>query len=129
MIDRLDKELALLKTVFPDVEFREADSGWFRIPRYTVQFGGWKQTEVAVCFQAVEDQADTTGSTAKQMYPATGDDFEIQSGLHVELTDAARSRIITNAWDTGTSPVEFHSHPGDPWQAMFSPSDLYGFSE
>ncbi len=51
MNDRLAKELALLKTVFPDVEFRAADSGWYLIPRYTVQHGGWKQAEVAVCFQ------------------------------------------------------------------------------
>src|SRR4051794_12121265 len=51
MNDRLAKELALLKTVLPDVEFREVDSGWYFIPRYTVQHGGWKQTEIAVCFQ------------------------------------------------------------------------------
>jgi hypothetical protein len=51
MTDRLAKELALLKTVFPDVSFHEVDTGWFRIPRYTVQYGGWTQTEVAVCFQ------------------------------------------------------------------------------
>jgi hypothetical protein len=51
MHDRLAKELALLKTVFPDVEFLDQETGWFRLPRYTVQYGGWKQIEVAVCFQ------------------------------------------------------------------------------
>src|SRR5438270_14051329 len=51
MSNRLAKELALLKTVFPGVEFHEVDSGWFRIPRYAVQHGGWKETAVAVCFQ------------------------------------------------------------------------------
>ena len=51
MTDRLAKELALLKTVFPDVEYHGVDSGWYRIPRFTVQFGAWKQTEVSVCFQ------------------------------------------------------------------------------
>jgi hypothetical protein len=51
MSNRLAKELALLKTVFPGVEFREADSGWFHIPRYAVQYGGWKQADVSVCFQ------------------------------------------------------------------------------
>jgi hypothetical protein len=51
MTDRLAKEMAILKVVFPDVEFLEEDSGWIRIPRYTVQHGGWKQTEVSVCFQ------------------------------------------------------------------------------
>ncbi len=51
MTNRIAKELALLKAVFSDVEFYENDSGWFRIPRYAVQYGCWKQTEVAVCFQ------------------------------------------------------------------------------
>ena len=51
MSDRLAKELVLLKSVFPNVEFLDVDSGWFRIPQYAVQFGGWKQSEVAFCFQ------------------------------------------------------------------------------
>jgi hypothetical protein len=51
MTDRLAKELAILKSVFPDAEFLDKESGWFRIPRFTVQHGGWKQSEVSVCFQ------------------------------------------------------------------------------
>lgn len=85
--------------------------------------------QVAFVFAAVEAQGDTIVFTAKDVYLASADDFEIQSGLHVELTDEARSRVIKKAWDTDASPVEFHSHPGDAWQAMFSPSDLHGFSE
>jgi hypothetical protein len=51
MNERLAKELALLRTVFPDTEFLAQDCGWFRILRYTVQHGGWQQAVVAVCFQ------------------------------------------------------------------------------
>jgi hypothetical protein len=51
MTERLKQELALLRTVFPDIEFHEAENGWFRIPRFQVLGGGWKQTEVVVCFQ------------------------------------------------------------------------------
>jgi hypothetical protein len=51
MTERIGKELALLRTVFPDIEFLEVEGGWFRIPRYTVQFGGWAQEVVAVAFQ------------------------------------------------------------------------------
>ena len=40
MTDRLAKEMAILKAVFPDAEFHDKDSGWVRIPRYTVQYGG-----------------------------------------------------------------------------------------
>jgi Prokaryotic E2 family E len=51
MTETIEKEMALLRSVFPDAEFHEADSGWIRIPRYTVQFGEWVQKELAVCFQ------------------------------------------------------------------------------
>jgi Prokaryotic E2 family E len=50
MTERLEKELALLRAVFPDSEFHDVEGGWFHIQHYTVQFGGWTQSEVAVCF-------------------------------------------------------------------------------
>lgn len=85
--------------------------------------------QVAIVFAAVDAKDDTIVFSANDVYLATADDFEIQLEFHVELTDEARARIIKTAWDTGTSPVEFHSHPGDRWQAMFSPSDMDGFAE
>jgi hypothetical protein len=85
--------------------------------------------QVAIVFAAVEIRHDATLFIAREAYLATDEDFEIHSEFHVELTDEARARIIKQAWDTGTTPVEFHSHPGDCWGAEFSPSDLYGFSE
>jgi hypothetical protein len=85
--------------------------------------------QVAFIFAAVERRADGTVFTAKDHHLATSKDFEIQSEFHVELTDEARARVLKRAWDTGTTPVELHSHPGDRWGAMFSPSDLFGFAE
>lgn len=85
--------------------------------------------QVTIVFAVVEPRDDATVFSAKDAYLATADDFEIHSEFHVELTDEARARIIKRAWDTGTSPVEFHSHPGDCRGAKFSPSDMYGFSE
>lgn len=85
--------------------------------------------QVAFVFAAVADTVDDTVLTAKDYYLATPGDFQIHSEFHVELTDEARSRIIKRAWDTGTTPVELHSHPGDYWGAMFSPSDMYGFKD
>jgi hypothetical protein len=85
--------------------------------------------QVGFVFAAVETAGDVTVFTAKDHYLATPLDFEIQSEFHVELSDEARSRIIKRAWDTGTTPVELHSHPGDRWGAMFSPSDMHGFSD
>lgn len=51
MIARLTKEMAILKTVFPDAEFHDRECGWIHIPRYTVQFGDWTPNEASVCFQ------------------------------------------------------------------------------
>ncbi|HLJ97729.1 MAG TPA: hypothetical protein VKU02_31500 [Gemmataceae bacterium] len=85
--------------------------------------------QVAIVFAAVESKDNATVFSARDAYLATAADFEIHSEFHVELTDEARARIIKTAWDTGTSPVEFHSHPGDYRGAKFSPSDMYGFSD
>ena len=85
--------------------------------------------QVAFVFAAVAAKGDATVLTARDYYLAAPGDFEIHSEFHVELTDETRSRIIKHAWDTGTTPVELHSHPGDMVGAMFSPSDMYGFSD
>jgi hypothetical protein len=85
--------------------------------------------QVAFVFAAVADEGDDTVLTAKDHYLAEPGDFEVHSEFHVELTDEAQSRIVKHAWDTGTTPVELHSHPGDIWGAKFSPSDMYGFAD
>ncbi len=88
--------------------------------------------QVAIVFAAVEAQGETIVFSAMEVYIATPDDFEFHSGYHIELADEARARIIKKAWDTGTTPVEFHSHPGEEsefWPAMFSASDMHGFSD
>lgn len=51
MTERLAQEMEVLRSVFPDAEHHEVDAGWIRVPRYTVQHGGWRQDAVAVCFQ------------------------------------------------------------------------------
>jgi hypothetical protein len=87
--------------------------------------------QVAFVFAVVagEGAGEATVFAAKDYYLATPENFEIHSEFHVELTDEARARIIKRAWDTGTTPVELHSHPGDYRGARFSRSDMSGFSE
>src|SRR5689334_18202541 len=60
--------------------------------------------------------------------PVPPNGFSIQTGYHIELTDATRATVIKNAHDRGASLVEMHSHLG-PWPAQFSPSDLSGFAD
>ncbi len=55
-------------------------------------------------------------------------DYEVQAGDYLELTDAARARLIKQAHDRGLCLVESHSHPG-PYPAAFSYSDLTGLDE
>src|SRR5262249_44961298 len=88
--------------------------------------------QVVIVYAAVEAQGDDLVFRARDVYFATPDDFEVHSGYHIELTDEARARIIKTAWDTGTTPVELHSHPScasGRWPPMFSASDMSGFSE
>lgn len=85
--------------------------------------------QVAFVFAAVAADGEITLFAAQDRYLAIPGDFRIHSEVHVELTDEARSRIIKRAGDTGTALVEFHSHPGDVWGAMFSPSDMHGFTD
>lgn len=109
-------------TVFLDLSDGLKENLWAHLLQNDVE-------QVAFVFAAIEADDGTVVFTAKDVFLACADDFEIQSEFHVELTDEARARIIKRAWDTSTSPVEFHSHPGDCWEAMFSRSDLYGFAE
>jgi hypothetical protein len=85
--------------------------------------------QVATLFADVRQAGEEASFVPKHVGLAVAEDFAVQLPFHVELTGAARAGIIKRAWDTGTSIVEFHSHPGDSWPAGFSPSDVHGFSE
>lgn len=45
--DRIEQELTLLQTVFPDLEWRP-DAFWVRIPAYPIPSGTWVESEVEV---------------------------------------------------------------------------------
>lgn len=50
MNERLDEELALLRSAFPSLEHR-ADGQWVRIPAYPLPLGIWRLMECEVAFQ------------------------------------------------------------------------------
>lgn len=60
--------------------------------------------------------------------PLERSDYEMQAGDYLELTDAARARVIKQAHDRGLCLMESHSHPGS-YPAAFSYSDLSGLDE
>jgi hypothetical protein len=85
--------------------------------------------QAAFAFAVASERGSDLRLDLSDVYLAAAEDFEIHSAFHITLTDEALSQIIKRAWDTGTSIVEFHSHPDPRFAAAFSPSDLAGFSE
>lgn len=78
MTERLDQELALLRSVYPDLEWR-SDAFWVRIPEYAVPSDLWVPSVVEV---------------ACRIPPTAGEQpyaFYVHPGL-----SAADSRAITN---------------------------------
>lgn len=55
-------------------------------------------------------------------------EFAAQHSDYLELSNAARIRLIKKAHTLSSSIVELHSHPG-PWPAAFSLSDRAGLKE
>jgi hypothetical protein len=51
--ERIQEELALLKSAYADLEYLPAGH-WVRIPRYPLPDEVWNQAEVEVCFQIPE---------------------------------------------------------------------------
>ena len=55
------------------------------------------------------------------------ENFNLQSGYHVELADEIRPDLIKRAWEEEACVIEVHSHLDGP--ARFSWSDIAGFDE
>ncbi len=76
MKERIEKELALLRRFYPDLEYRE-DGHWIRIPRYQVPGGTWNHDEVSVSFQI-----PAPGYPGQAPYA-----FYVSPGLRLKETD------------------------------------------
>jgi hypothetical protein len=50
MNERIEQELALLKTVYPDLEWHP-ESFWVRIPSYPLPDEVWERSEIELAFQ------------------------------------------------------------------------------
>lgn len=50
MNQRVDQELALLRTVYPELEWYP-ESFWIRLPAYTLPDGVWERSEIELAFQ------------------------------------------------------------------------------
>ena len=84
---------------------------------------------VAFLFTDAEVVEDSVVFQESGLYLVQPDEFLIQSGYHVSLTDECLAKVIKMAWDRQSSLVEFHSHPSGRLPAEFSHSDLHGFQD
>ncbi len=87
---------------------------------------GWRGVE-EVAFLFTEPESTPGILRACEIHRVPADGFEYQSDVHVSLTDDTRAYVIARAWAIGGGLVEAHSHRYGP--AMFSPSDLFGFTD
>ena len=88
-----------------------------------------KAENVAFLFADAYVEEDGVVFRESSLYLVQPNEFLIQSGYHVSLTDECLATIIKMAWDQQRSLVEFHSHPYGGLPAEFSPSDLHGFQD
>ena len=84
--------------------------------------------EAAFVFARVKRSGEHVMFDYLEHIKANQDDFKIQTGYHIELTDEFQGRVIKHAHDLKASLIEFHSHLGQE-KARFSGSDWSGFSQ
>ncbi len=107
--ERLEQELGLLRTAYPDFEYRPVDGGhWVRIPSYPVSEGWW-YGEVAVTQAEIAFQIPAQAGQAPYAFyvrPA----FALAGGAAPSnYTGAA-----TTPW--GSDFAQFSWSPLEPWQ-------------
>src|SRR5436309_106133 len=108
--ERLEQELELLRSGYPDLEYRLVETAYW------------------VRFSLRDFDPERSAFVLREWRPMPPEAFEYQSAYHVTLRDEIRPEIIKWVWDADACLVEVHSH-GDEGTASFSPSDLYGFDE
>jgi hypothetical protein len=89
---------------------------------------GTRHEDEQVAFFFSEPYAGDRLLRLSDVYFVQPEQFVIQSGFHVRLSDEVRQDLIRRAWDSGAGLVEAHSHPC-PGSVDFSPTDLHGLDE
>ncbi|MEX2381222.1 MAG: hypothetical protein WD490_02470 [Opitutales bacterium] len=85
--------------------------------------------QVAFLFAEYNENGPDHGFHFRQAYLVPPSAFDFQSSYHIALADEAWAQIIKTAWDTGTCPIEVHSHRGTEFPPAFSGSDFFGFKK
>lgn len=106
--ERLEQELALLRTAYPDLEYRLVDEAhWIRIPSYAVP-AGWAHEDVAVVAAEIAFQIPAQAGQAPYAFyvrpPFT---------LAVGGTPSNYTATATTPW--GSDFAQFSWSPNETW--------------
>jgi hypothetical protein len=89
-------------------------------------FGGHYE-QVAFLFAEHKEERSEAKFYVRRMRMMSPADLDFQSVYHISLTDDALASVIKEAWETGTVPIEVHSHLSADFAPGFSKSDYRGF--
>ena len=89
--------------------------------------GSWREQASFLFAEAVLSR-DEARFDVIETRKLSGDDFAVQEGDYIELSDGTRAEVIKRAHDLSASLIEIHSHLG-PWPAAFSIADQAGLRE
>lgn len=85
--------------------------------------------EAAVGFADIIATDSSLTFQVRRIRTIRDNEFAIHTAYHISLTDECRGSVIKEAWDSGQSLVEFHSHVDADHYPSFSVSDVHGFDE
>jgi hypothetical protein len=101
--DRLEEELELLRTGYPDLEYRLVDGAhWVRIPAYPVPTG-WSHDKVEVVFEI-------PGQVGQAPYA-----FRVRPPLLLARGGQPSNYTETAATAWGSDFAQFSWSPAEPW--------------
>jgi hypothetical protein len=108
------------------LEVQMEPAEWDSLRRHLLK-GRHEQVAFAFCEYVENERARTF--LVREIWLAEPSDFDVQSDVHITLTDDALARLIKRAWNMQLAVVELHSHPMSNRRVGFSPTDLTGLAD
>lgn len=106
--ERLEQELALLGSAYPDLEYRVVDGvHWVRIPAYTVP-SGWAHQGNAVAEAEIAFQIPTQAGQAPYA-------FYVRPPLTLAAGGTPSNYTATATTPWGSDFAQFSWSPNEPW--------------
>jgi len=104
-MDWLEDNLALLRTAYPELEYRnEAGVDWVRIPSYPVPDGGWTLEAIEVAFRVPAQPGEAPYG------------FWVRPGMALASGGTINNYTFPTPTPWGSDWGQFSFSPAEPWQ-------------